>query len=136
MTTTAAPEPPAGEPADPNLAGHRVLVVEDEQLIGLMLADVLEELGSAVLGPVATVAEAIDLVEHQQVTAALLDLNLRGETVYPVADRLAASGIPFVFITGYGQSQLVHRHAGAPILTKPFGPRQLAEMVTRLGWSR
>jgi CheY-like chemotaxis protein len=124
------------DPPNPDLAGHRVLVVEDEQLIGLMLADVLEELGSAVLGPAATVSEAIALVEREPVTAALLDLNLRGETVYPVADRLAAAGIPFVFITGYGHSQLVRRHAGVPVLTKPFGPRQLAEMIASQGWAR
>lgn len=136
MTQNAVPEPKMADLSNPDLAGHRVLVVEDEQLIGLMLADVLEEFGSAVLGPVATVAEAIDLVEHEEVTAALLDLNLRGETVYPVADRLAASGIPFVFITGYGQSHLVRRHAEVPILTKPFGPRQLAEMVANQGWAR
>jgi len=120
----------------PNLAGHRVLVVEDEQLIGLMLADVLEEFGCAVLGPVATVAEAIALVEREDVTAALLDLSLRGETVYPVADRLVARSIPFVFITGYTRGALVPRHAAAPVLTKPFGPTQLAEMVAQQGWSR
>jgi CheY-like chemotaxis protein len=120
----------------PNLSGHRVLVVEDEQLIGLMLADVLEEFGSAVLGPVATVVEAIVLVEAGDVTAALLDLSLRGETVYPVADKLAERNIPFVFITGYTRGALVPRHATAPVLTKPFGPRKLADMVTEQGWSR
>ena len=120
----------------PSLAGHRVLVVEDEQLIGLMLADVLEEFGSAVLGPVATVSEAIDLVDSGDVTAALLDLSLRGETVYLVADRLAEQDIPFVFITGYSRGALGLRHAGAALLTKPFGPRQLADMVTEQGWSR
>ena len=120
----------------PSLVGHRVLVVEDEQLIGLMLADVLEEFGGAVLGPVATVSEAIDLVDSGEVTAALLDLSLRGETVYPVADRLAEQDIPFVFITGYSRGALVSRHAGAALLTKPFGPRQLADMVTEQGWSR
>jgi CheY-like chemotaxis protein len=122
---------PAGTP----LEGHRVLVVEDEELISLMLVDVLEELGAAVVGPAASVPDALRLVEQGGMTAALLDLSLRGETVYPVADQLAAQGVPYVFITGYGQGHLAARHGHAPVLTKPFGPDQLGELFTRVGWA-
>ncbi len=117
-----------------SLAGHRVLVVEDEELIGLMLVDVLEELGAAVVGPAGTVAEALQLVEQGALTGALLDLSLRGEEVYPVADRLLQQGVPYMFITGYGQGQLVLRHGHAPVLTKPFGAVQLASALSRAGW--
>ncbi len=116
------------------LDGHRILVVEDEELIGLMLVDVLEEMGAVTLGPAGTVAEALRLVEEGGMTAALLDLSLRGETVYPVADQLVAVGVPYVFITGYGQGHLTPRHAHAPILSKPFGPAQLSELFERIGW--
>jgi CheY-like chemotaxis protein len=120
--------------AAPSLAGHRILVVEDEELISLMLVDVLEDLGASVIGPAGSVSDALRLVGQSDATAALLDLSLKGETVYPVADRLVELGIPFVFITGYGQGHLVARHAQAPVLTKPFGPDQLAALFARVGW--
>lgn len=121
--------------AAPSLDGHRVLVVEDEELIGLMLVDVLEEFGASVVGPAGTVAEALRLVEQGGMTGALLDLSLRGETVYPVADRLAEQGVPYIFITGYGHGHLVARHAQAPVLTKPFGPEQVGAILVRAGWA-
>ena len=117
-----------------SLAGHRVLVVEDEELIGLMLVDVLEELGAAVAGPAGSVAEALQLVEQETPTGALLDLSLRGETVYPVADRLLLLGVPYIFITGYGQGHLVARHGHAPVLSKPFGAEQFVAALARAGW--
>lgn len=117
------------------LAGHRVLVVEDEELIGMMLADLLEDLGAAVAGPVGSVAEAVRLVEQEALTGALLDLSLRGETAYPVADRLQERGVPYIFITGYGQGHLAPRHALVPELSKPFGPDQLAGVLAKAGWA-
>jgi CheY-like chemotaxis protein len=118
-----------------SLAGHRVLVVEDEELISLMLVDVLEDLGAAVIGPAASVTEALRLVAKNDATVALLDLSLKGETVYPVADQLVELKIPFVFITGYGQGHLVARHAQAHVLTKPFGADELVELFGRAGWA-
>jgi len=118
-----------------SLAGHRVLVVEDEELISLMLVDVLEDLGAAVIGPAVSVTEALRLVAQNDATVALLDLSLKGETVYPVADQLVELGIPFVFITGYGQGHLVARHAQAHVLTKPFGGDELVELFSRAGWA-
>ena len=121
--------------AAPLLSGHRVLVVEDEELIGLMLADLLKDMGAEVAGPVASVAEALRLLEREAVTGALLDLSLRGETAYPVADRLLARGVPFIFITGHGQGALEARHAQALVLGKPFGADQLAGVLARAGWA-
>ena len=116
----------------PLLAGHRVLVVEDEELISMMLVDVLEEFGATVMGPASTVADALQLLEHGGTTLALLDLSLKGESAYPVADHLVRSGVPFAFLTGYGQGQLEARYAGTPLVTKPFGSAQLAETLMRL----
>ena len=118
-----------------SLSGHRVLVVEDEELIGLMLVDLLEELGATVAGPAGTVSEALSLVEQETLTGALLDLSLRGEAAYPVADRLFEQGVPYVFITGYGQGHVAARHAHAPVLAKPFGAEQLAVVLARAGWA-
>jgi len=112
-----------------------VLVVEDEELISLLLVDVLEEFGAEILGPACRVADALRLVEQGGMTLALLDLSLKGEAVYPVADRLGELGVPFVFLTGYGQGHVVARHAGVPLLTKPFGPTQLGDLFAGLGWT-
>jgi CheY-like chemotaxis protein len=121
--------------AAPPLSGHCLLVVEDEELIGLMLADLLEEMGAAVAGPAASVAEALRLLQREAVTGALLDLSLHGETTDPVADRLLARGVPFIFITGHGQGALAARHAQVPVLRKPFGAGQLADVLARAGWA-
>ena len=113
-----------------------MLVVEDEELIGLMLVDLLEELGAAVAGPAASVSDALRLVEGEALTGALLDLSLRGETAYQVADRLFERGVPYIFITGYGQGHVAARLTHAPVLSKPFGPEQLAGVLARAGWAR
>ncbi len=116
----------------PCLQGHRVLVVEDEELISMMLVDVLEEFGATTLGPAVTVADALTLLAQGGATLALLDLSLKGESAYPVADRLVEAGVPFAFLTGYGLGHLEPRYAGAPLVTKPFGPAQLEETLMRL----
>lgn len=117
-----------------DLTGRRLLVVEDEELIGMMLVDLLQDFGAQALGPASTAADALAMAETEGLSAALLDLSLKGEMSYPIADRLAERGVPFIFITGYGQGHIVPRHAAVPLLTKPFGPRQLADALTRLAW--
>jgi CheY-like chemotaxis protein len=112
--------------ADPpkELARRRVLVVEDEALIAMMFADDLSEAGAEVVGPVATVEDALRLVDSLMadggLDAAVLDVNLGGESVEPVADRLATRGVPFVFATGYGVGCEPPGHPGRPVLHKPF----------------
>ena len=116
------------------LAGLRVLVVEDEALVSMLLEDMLEELGCAVLGPAARPAEALALVGRSAaVDAALLDLNLGGERSHAVADALAARGVPFAFVGGHGPGAAQgSRLAGAPVLGKPFGRPALEAMLAQL----
>ncbi|WP_018265104.1 response regulator [Methylosinus sp. LW4] len=100
--------------------GRRVLVVEDEPLIALALEETLAEHGFRVVASAQTVAVALRDIAEAQFDVALLDLRIGAESVEPVADRLAAMGVPFVFATGYGRSALPSAHAARPIVEKPF----------------
>ncbi|TKD51102.1 response regulator [Sphingomonas baiyangensis] len=97
----------------------RILIVEDEPLIAMMLEDFLDVLGKQVAGTAETVASALDCIEGGSIDAAILDVNLRGgEKSWPVADALAQRGIPFVLATG--GDTLADAHAERPVLAKPF----------------
>jgi DNA-binding response OmpR family regulator len=115
------------------LQGRRVLVVEDEALICMMLEDGLLEAGAEVVGPACSVKEALELIDQVAadggLSAAVLDINLDGETVFPVADRLAALGVPFIFATGYSKWYNRDLHATALRLVKPFDGDTLADAV-------
>jgi len=124
----------------PPLRARRVMVVEDEALVALVLADQLAELGLSVVGPCSSVAEAKAVADGGDFEAAILDVNLGGELVYPVADLLSSRGIPFVFVTGYGRESIDRRFADTPVLEKPverelledmFGSYALQEPVAR-----
>ena len=99
------------------LVGRRVLVVEDEAILAAMVVDVLEDVCANVVGPAGSVAMAARLAARAEIDLALLDLNLRGETVYPVADVLARRGVPFAFASGYARPLPEWRHV--PLLAKP-----------------
>ncbi len=88
--------------------------------IALALRDSFDELGLTVVGPFSRVADAMNALRTYQVDAAVLDINLGGEMVYPLADVLAAAHIPFAFITGYGAEEIKHRYARVPVLQKPI----------------
>lgn len=107
------------------LNGRRILVVEDEALIAMLVEDALLEAGAHVLGPAATVEEAMTLFDSERPEAAVLDINLAGQASIPVADRLVAHAIPFVVATGYGAAGLPERHRNVPVLAKPYDPRDL-----------
>lgn len=112
------------------LAGLRLLVVEDEALVAMLIEDTLLALGCAVVGPAGNVAQALELVEHEPIDLALLDVNLGGgERSYAVAEALAAREIPFLFVTGYGDKGVDRRYRRAPVLQKPFDPAQLERVV-------
>jgi two-component sensor histidine kinase/two-component SAPR family response regulator len=115
------------QPAD----ARRVMIVEDEALIGMMMKDALTGLGLAVMGPFVTVGDAMRALDDDPVDFAILDVNLGGEWVYPVADRLATRGIPFVFVTGYGVDGLDGRFAQTPVFEKPIEPHVLESMFGR-----
>jgi CheY-like chemotaxis protein len=111
---------------------RRVLVVEDEALVAMLVEDALLDAGFGVIGPAATVEEAMNLLAQEQPDAVVLDLNLAGETSTPVADALAARGIPYVIATGYGASGLPAGHQHAMVLAKPYDPGELTAMLTRI----
>lgn len=98
----------------------RILVVEDEAIVAMMLEDMLAELGYAVVGPVTRFERALELARGAAIDAAVLDVNLNGRDTYAVADALNARAIPFVFATGYGAKELAERFRGTPVTQKPF----------------
>ena len=114
---------------DSRLQGLRVIVVEDETLVAILLEDMLAELGCEVLWTAHRVGKALDLVAQSTPDAAVLDVNIAGDEVYPVAQALAARNIPFVFATGYGARGLNDAWRGRPIVQKPFQVEHLAESL-------
>ena len=118
------------------LKDERILVVEDEILVSMLVEDELRDAGATVLGPAPTRGNAPRLVEAAAAdggtSAAVLDINLDGQHVAPVADRLAALGVPFLFATGYGESCDTGGHGAAPLLSKPFAPQRLVAAVEAL----
>src|SRR4029079_985775 len=113
-------------------APPRVLVVEDEYLIRMLLEDMLDELGYGLAAAVGTIAEAREHASKGDFNAAVLDVNLDGQEIYPVADIIAQRGLPFVFVTGYGQGSLPEAYRGRPALQKPFQAEQLKSTLAGL----
>jgi CheY-like chemotaxis protein len=104
----------------------RILVVEDEFFLVMDLERDLAKAGAVVIGPAPSVDQALAVIGSEpQIDAAVLDVNLMGETAYPVADELLARGIPFVFATGYGEGELDARFAQIPCFEKPIQYRKL-----------
>lgn len=101
------------------LPGARIMIVEDEALVAMILEDQLEDLGITVAATCASVPEAMRAIDTSAPQAAILDVNLRGQLVYPVADRLIDRGIPFVFVTGYGRESIDRRYSFVKVLEKP-----------------
>lgn len=102
------------------IAGHRVMIVEDEALVAMVVADAVTELGFSVIGPFSRPADAIAAMKDREIDAAILDVNLGGEMVYPVAEKLVERGVPIVFVTGYGIESIDRRFTRFPILQKPI----------------
>jgi two-component SAPR family response regulator len=118
-------DPPAGA-----LEGRKLLVVEDDYLIALELTHSLQDVGARIIGPVATIAEAAALIDDGfLIDGAILDINLDGQRVYPLAERLRARGVPFVFTTGYDDWVLPKEFADVPRLEKPVETAALARAL-------
>ena len=117
------------------LNGRRVLVVEDESLVAMLLETILEDLGCQVVGPASTVEEAVELIEGEAgLDAALLDVNVGGRPVFPAAEALADKGVPFLFASGYGAAGLPDQWAGRPTIQKPFTEGAIGEaLVAAMG---
>jgi DNA-binding response OmpR family regulator len=112
--------------------GRRILVIEDEVLIGMLLEDMLTDLGYEIVGTASRVEEAKALAAAADCDLAILDVNLNGQEVYPVAEILAARGIAFLFATGYGERGLPAAFQGRPTLQKPFQIEMLQEQLRNL----
>lgn len=117
---------------DKLLSGRRVLVVEDEMLVLWMIEDMLADLGCEAVTSVATIAEAIALIEAQVFDVAMLDMNLNGDDSNSVADALAARGVPFIYSTGNNDGDMREGFSDRAVLHKPFGYEELATNLSRL----
>ncbi len=116
--------------ASPVLRGLRVFIAEDEPVLAMFLEATLARLGCALLGPVARLEEALELARAGEFDVALLDVNLRaGAKALPVAETLAARGLPFVLATGYVHESLPAALRGRPILLKPYDEADLVEAL-------
>lgn len=111
------------------LSGQRVLIVEDEYFLAQDLAEYLNHLGVEVIGPVGTVTDALELLHYADIQGAVLDINLRGERVYPVADVLEQKQVPFVFASGYGGELEPNAYTDIPRCIKPLDFAELANTL-------
>jgi CheY-like chemotaxis protein len=107
---------------------RRILIVEDEPVTAARLADLVRNLGAEVVGPTASVTQALACADRVQVDGALLDLNVAGVPVYAVADRLALRGVPFVFLTAHADA-VPPAYADRPVLDKPYRTAEVAQVL-------
>lgn len=114
------------------LNGLRVLVVEDEMMVSMLIEDMLSDLGCVVIGPAARLDEALELARDSEIDCAVLDVNLGGQPIFPVADLLRERGRPYAFATGYGDAGLRDADKGTPVLQKPFREGDLARILGEL----
>jgi len=120
----------------PDLAGARVLLVEDEYYIADDLRRLLDGAGASVVGPVSTLAKAHKALDEDAFDCAVIDLNLHGESAIPIADRLAQQGHSFAIATGYGSGSVPDRYKDVPRIEKPFDPPALIQLVAKLSCAR
>jgi CheY-like chemotaxis protein len=121
----------AVDPASPQ-TGRRILVVEDEFLIRMLLEDMLTDLGYELAGVAGRVEEATELAKTKDFDLAVLDVNLEGHDVYPVAEIISKRGLPYMFVTGYGERGLPDAYRDRPTLQKPFQLDELKRMLAQL----
>jgi CheY-like chemotaxis protein len=117
---------------DKLLSGRRILVVEDEMLVLIMIEDMLADLGCKSVTSAATVDRALASINSQVFDVALLDMNLNGDDSHPVAEALSARGVPFVYSTGNTGQNLRDGYSDRPVLKKPFKDEELTAILTRL----
>ena len=112
----------------------RLLVVEDELLVSMLIEEILRDLGATVAGPHGRLADGVVAAKVERFDGAILDLNVAGESADPLADLLLARGVPFVFMTGYQRESIDRRYANVPVLQKPIDAAALeGVLLTLLG---
>jgi CheY-like chemotaxis protein len=117
-----------------SLAGKRILVVEDEYMIAVLLEDLLADLECVVAGVAARPKEALELINSTPLDAAVLDVNLDGVDSFGIAAALADRRIPFIFATGYGGSRLTPEFANCPVIQKPYRLDELSSALRQLAF--
>ncbi len=124
---------PGTPPADP-LQGLRVLVVEDETLVAMLIEEYLAEFGCVVALSARRVEKGLEGLQNLDVGAAVLDVNVAGESVSPIAELLSKRNVPFIFASGYGAKGVEARWIGRPVLQKPFAAGELrSALLASLG---
>jgi CheY-like chemotaxis protein len=111
------------------LENLRVFVVEDEALVAMMLEEMLRDFGCTVVGPIDSIGAALDAVEQQAADVAILDVNVQGESIYPVADLLHSRNIPLIFATGYGKGALKPEYQNHLTLAKPYDTEDVRQRL-------
>jgi PAS domain S-box-containing protein len=133
LPAPVAPAPvPANNGTRRSLADMRLLVVEDELLVSMLIEEILGELGATVAGPYGRLTDGLAAAKAERFDGAILDLNLAGESADPLADLLLARGVPFVFITGYQRESIDRRYANVPVLQKPIDASALESVLLTL----
>jgi len=118
-------------PDSRDLANRRILVVEDEMLVSLLIEEVLTDSGCIIVGPYDRVPRALEAARTLDLDAAVLDVNLAGMKVYPVAEMLSDRGIPFLLLSGYGPGAVPAEHPSWPVCSKPFKNEELIAMLAQ-----
>jgi len=113
------------------LSGKRILVVEDETMIAMLIEDFLCDMGCTVVGPVARVEHALEALTVEDIDGAVLDVNLDGQSSYQIADELAARLLPFIFVTGYGGQGIAPAYRDRPVVQKPFTHEMLEQALAK-----
>ena len=111
---------------------RRVLVVEDEALIASLIETVLGDAGFSVVGPIATVAAALDTIERMRVDMAVLDIRINDMQAYAIADALTARGIPFAFVSGFARKDMPAKYRDCAHIAKPFEPEAIVTALDRM----
>jgi CheY-like chemotaxis protein len=117
---------------EPNLSGLRVLVVEDEALVAMALEDTLEEFGCEVVDVASRIDTAQTAIRTHDFDCAILDINVHGEPIYPVAETLDEQQVPFIFLTGYDTQEVMQAFRDRPVLHKPLEPWALRVALARM----
>ena len=122
--------PPGGRD---RLKGRRILLIEDSPVVGPFTAELLADLGCQVVGPAPNMAAAREIIESDEpVDAAILDVHIRGDVVFPLCDALAAKGVPFVLTSGYAGWQIPDKWEDRPRLLKPYTIDQVEDALAKL----